>query len=251
MLELYILITGIIIILIIMLYKDNYIFGKTEKEGFTQDNYYLASCPNGFNSYYDSDGNIMCCNGEVVANRCIADTKCSLTSSNNSDSCVGIILEQYKEKASNFCPMISMPNYFEDGNKKCCTSGNLNSSLTGPANNSQSQCKIYDNKQQSLTSLDSCLNQKRLDEAECFGNNCSKNLYQLGQGLPIVIGISFTDNNGMPHVAFTRSSYEDALNVAVPNWREKGIDLSKNIIIAEVAKAYYIDRTIQSSDIQF
>jgi len=251
MLEFYILITGIIIILVILLYKDNYIFRKKEKEGFTQDNYYLASCPSGFNSYYDSNGNIMCCNGEIVANQCIADTKCSLTSSNNPDSCVGIILERYKEKSVQFCPSVSMPNYFEDGTKKGCTNGNLNSTLTGPANSSQSTCNIYDNKQQGLISVDSCLNQKRLDEAQCFGNNCSKSINSSGSNTPALISITFTDNMGFPHMAFTKESMEDYLNTVNPNWEQQGGNLSNNIFVADVAKAYYIDRTLQQSDIQF
>ncbi len=249
MLELIVLITLIIIILIVLIYRDNY-NKKSISEAFTQENYYLASCPIGFNSYYDNNGNIMCCNGEVVANRCISDIKCSLTSSNNSDSCVQILLEQYKQKAEELCPIKSMPNYFENGDKKGCTNGTLNSSMNGPATVNQPKCTIYKDSEQNRNSVDSCLNQRRLDNAQCFGNNCTKNLISPGTNLPILIGISFTDNIGMPHIAFTRESYEDALNIITPNWREQGIDLSKNLVIAEVAKAYYIDRTLQQSDIQ-
>jgi hypothetical protein len=254
MLELTLLIISIIIILVILLYKDNYIsFGNKIAEGFdvSPEKYYLSSCPTGFNSYYDDNGNIMCCNGEVIANKCIGDTKCSLTSSTNPDSCVRIILDQYREKAPNFCPMKSMPTYFERGSIKACTKGGLNTTLDGPANSKQAGCVIYPDFKDNLTSIDSCLNQKKLDNAECFGNNCSKSLVRPGANLPILVGISFTDNNGMPHMAFTRESYEDALNIINPNWKEQGVDLSKNLQVAEVAKAYYFDRTIQQSDIQF
>ncbi len=254
MLELIILIALIIIILIFLIYKDKY---KTSidvnSEGFvTQDNYYLSSCPSGFNSYYDNNGNIMCCNGEVIANKCISDTNCSLTSANNPDSCVAILLEQYNQQAQQYCPLQSMPNYYNNktSNKKGCTNGLLNSSMDGPANTSQPQCTIYSDTNTNSISTDSCLNQKRLDAAQCFGNNCTKSLISPGSGLPILIGISFTDNNGMPHMAFTQESFEDALNVINPNWRDS-FDISKNIQIAEVAKAYYIDRTLQQSDIQF
>jgi hypothetical protein len=258
MLELGVLIIGIIIILIVLLYKDNYIKWGKPKEGFetaitsstSMDNYYLSSCPTGYNTYYDSNGNINCCNGDVVANKCIGDKQCSLTSSNNPDSCVKIILDEYTEKSKTYCPSNSMPNYFEKGNIKGCTNGLLNSRLDGPANAKQASCVIYPDYKDNLTSVDSCLNHRKLDNAQCFGNNCNKSLIQPGIGLPILVGITFTDNNGLPHMAFTRESYEDALNVVNPNWKEKGIDLSKNVMVAEVAKAYYVDRTIQQSDIQ-
>ncbi len=262
MLELGVLIIGIIIILIVLLYKDNYIkWGKT-KEGFktavsstsatstSSDNYYLSSCPTGYNTYYDSNGNINCCNGDVVANKCIGDKQCSLTSSNNPDSCVKIILDEYKEKSKTLCPTNSMPNYFEKGTMKGCTNGLLNSTLDGPVNSKQKSCVIYPDYKDNLTNVDSCLNQRKLDNAQCFGNKCNKGLMQLETGLPILVVINFTDNNRLPHSAFTKESYEDVLNVVNPNWKEKGIDLSKNLMIAEVAKAYYIDRTIQQSDIQ-
>ena len=40
------------------------------------------------------------------------------------------------------------------------------------------------------------------------------------------------------------------LNVVNPEWKNQGLDLSKNINVAEVAKAYYVDRTISENDIQ-
>jgi hypothetical protein len=44
---------------------------------------------------------------------------------------------------------------------------------------------------------------------------------------------------------------EAFLDVSNPNWRNQGMDLSKNINVAEVAKAYYVDRTMDQSAIQF
>jgi hypothetical protein len=40
------------------------------------------------------------------------------------------------------------------------------------------------------------------------------------------------------------------LDATKPTWRSQGMDLDKNINVAEVAKAYYVDRTIQQDDIQ-
>jgi hypothetical protein len=44
---------------------------------------------------------------------------------------------------------------------------------------------------------------------------------------------------------------ENFLDVSNPNWRNQGIDLSKNINVADVAKGFYVDKTIEQSQIQF
>ena len=89
-----------------------------------------------------------------------------------------------------------------------------------------------------------------LDLAKCFGNNCSKRLVQYNPSAPPLVVIQFTDNKGMPHMSYTRSSFENYLNIVDPNWRNGWFNISKNIIIAEVAKAFYIDKTIEQKDIQ-
>ena len=55
----------------------------------------------------------------------------------------------------------------------------------------------------------------------------------------------------MHRVAYTQESLEVFLDATNPNWRSQGTDLSKNINVAEVAKAYYVDRTIDKNEIQF
>jgi len=53
----------------------------------------------------------------------------------------------------------------------------------------------------------------------------------------------------MYRTAYTRKSVENYLNLSKPKWRDEGIDLDKNIMVAEVAKAYYVDRSISKKDI--
>jgi hypothetical protein len=92
-----------------------------------------------------------------------------------------------------------------------------------------------------------------LDSAVCFGNNCTKRLQGFAPSAPLSVAIQFTDNTGMPHMAFTRASYENVINVTYPNWRNDPYMInyiSKSIMMAEVAKAYYIDKTITKEDIE-
>jgi hypothetical protein len=247
MLELTFLILGIIVIILIIYYKQNNTINITEQF----ENYYLSSCPAGYKSFYDNDGDIICCDGDVIANRCISDKKCSLNPKKNVPYCVDSILEDYKEKAKTYCPP-SLPFYFEDRENqvKGCTNGKLNDLLNGPRSLSQPSCKIYSTSNKNIISKDSCYNMKMLDEAECFGNNCKKEIISIQENVPVLIGIGFTDSVGMFRQSYTGKSFESYLNVANPTWREQGIDLSKNINVAEVAKAFYVDKTIDMNSIQ-
>jgi len=251
MLELTILFVSVIIILLILYYQN-----KVELPQIYEDfeNYHLSSCPGGFKSFYDSNGDVICCDGEIVANKCISDRQCTLNGKGtpNMPNCVDTIMEEYSVKSKSQCSS-SMPQYFEDKTKnvKGCTNGKLNSSLSGPFSNNQPTCKIYSSFNENINSKDSCYNQKMLDSVPCFGNNCTKEIVQPIPNSPILIGISFTDNMGIHRTSYTRESMEKFLNATNPNWRNQGLDLSNNIVVAEVAKAYYIDRTMDKSNIQF
>lgn len=113
------------------------------------------------------------------------------------------------------------------------------------------QCFIYPDIQKNTNLINSCKNQKLLDSAQCFGNNCTKELVQPIPDIAPLVAIGFTDTSGMHRVAYTKESMENFLNVTNPNWRNQGIDLSKNINVANVAKAFYVDKTIDQSQIQF
>jgi hypothetical protein len=247
MLELTILLGLIIFILIILRYKSKY--SNTGYESFS-NLYHLDACPKGFKSFYNDNGDVVCCNGEIVANRCLSDEVCMLSGEKNGiPNCSAMMINMYKAKSDEYCPK-SMPQYFELGNNKGCTSGNLNSSMNGPSHPDQPLCIIYTDFNDNFNNKDSCSNQRMLDEAECFGNNCTKSIQDPVPGKPLLVAIGFTDSNGMHRIAYTRESMENFLNATNPNWKSK-IDLTKNINVAEVAKAFYIDRTLQQSDIQF
>jgi hypothetical protein len=161
-------------------------------------------------------------------------------------------LKVYEKKAKEYC-MPSLPNYFEDRSKniKGCMSGSLNDTMTGPQKWDQPQCFIYPEFEKNVNLKNSCTNQQLLDNAQCFGNNCTKELVQPVPDIAPLVAIGFTDSSGMHRVAYTKKSMENFLNATNPNWRNQGIDLTKNINVAEVAKGFYVDKTIEQSQIQF
>ena len=250
MIELYVLF-GIIVISYILL-----CFTEDDQEAFTSTSdpsFYLQTCPTGYNSFHDSDGSIMCCDGEIIANSCNGDRQCVLNGAGGTvPNCTTFVLADYKKKGEQ-CPT-SMPSYYEkmDGKqmKKGCTTGDLNKTLDGPATTTQPKCIIYHELSKNIQSLDSCYNQKEMDNFPCFGDNCAKRLTQTTKDTPVLITVSFTDKSGIQRTAHTRASMQRFLDATKPSWRDSGMDLSKNIGVAEVAKAYYVDRTLSQEAIQ-
>jgi hypothetical protein len=253
-LELSILIIGIAMIMLALHIRRYDDISTVEPfASSVEDEAYLYSCPPGYKSYHLSNGNTACCNGEINTNMCMSDDACVLSGKETSTmpKCTELIKNRYQQKAQELCPA-SLSSYFEDISKyvKGCTNGPLNSTMNGPRDTNQSICKIYPTVDENIKALDSCSNQKELEEFPCFGTNCTKNVVQTIPGSPVQISVGFTDATGMHRVAYTRSSMERFLDATTPNWRNKGIDLDKSINVAEVAKAYYVDRTIDQNDVQ-
>ena len=249
MIEIYGLL-GIIIISIILLYYYN----KNE-EGFTSEDpaFHLQGCPSGYKSFYDTDGSTMCCDGEIIANSCNGNKQCLLNGTSGSiPNCTTFVMEDYKHK-SDQCPP-SMPSYYErmfDRKLvKECTNGGLNNTMDGPATAKQPTCTIYTTLDTNIQSVNSCYNQKELDNAECFGKDCTKSLTQIKEKTPVLVTITFTDSTGIQRTAHTRASMQRYLDATKPTWKDSGMDLTKNIAVAEVAKAFYVDRTLSQEDVQ-
>ena len=251
MLELTVLLVSTIIVLLAI-----YFWGQSNEPKTVEnfEGYYLKSCPPGYKSFYNNDGNMICCQGDVLANKCLGDNQCTLNGPGSKEmpNCVEALLNMYKEKGKNQCPP-SMPQYFEDASKntKACTKGRLNQTLSSPQTANQPSCIIYDTWDKNRLSKNSCYNQKMLDAVQCFGNNCTKELTQPNPTAPPLVAIGFTGGDGMRRVAYTRQSLEGYLDVSNPSWRNQGMNLSKNINVAEVAKAYYVDKTMDQSAVQF
>lgn len=223
-------------------------------EGFVVpegESFHLSACPTGLNTFYDSAGNLLCCDGEVIGSKCIGKKQCTLSSTASGDTptCISLLQASYTEKSDTFCPS-TMPSYYEDlaAKKKGCTAGRLNPTMTGPRNVSDASCVIYPTLEENLNAKDSCHHVKKKEEFPCFGTDCRKEIVQPKAGAPSLVAVHFTDPTGMFHIAYTRESMEQYLNATQPRWREQGLDLEKNVQVAEVAKAYFVDKSIK--DIQ-
>ena len=254
MLELYILVICISVLLFVIYYYDMY---DVTEEAFDGTNYYLSACPSGFKMNYDNDGNSICYmdEGQHMSShllkyqkdgkQCILNGKGTTTLPN----CVDYILKYYKTQGMEFCSP-SMASYFENNaeKKKGCTRGELNETLTGPRFPTQPKCIIYSNDDDNQYSIDSCLNQKELEEYPCFGNNCTKQLVQYKEKSPLLLLINFSDTQGMPHTAYSKKSFTRYLNAVWPEWT-KDINMDRTIWNADVAKKFFIDKTISKDDI--
>lgn len=245
MIELLFLIIIVIIALVTIWYfNKNEVEFIEEVEQFTN---YLQSCPSGFTSFYNQNSDMICCDGQILANKCLGNTQCILNGNGTNElpNCVNLLQGQYKQKGNDICPL-SMPEYFEDTSKKTkgCTNGPLNQTMTGPKSSTQPSCVIYSDWNQNMISGDSCYNHKKLD------NLPSSRLIQPNKNGPPLVMVELNDNMGISHIAYTRDSLTNYLNALYPNWKEQGLDLSKNIMVAEVAKAVYIDKTMSPNDIQ-
>jgi len=218
------------------------------------ENYYLNACPSGYKTFYNNNGDVVCCDGDIMANKCLGDNQCTLTGPGTKDmpNCTKVIIDNYVSKGKLICPS-SMPQYFENKGRqiKGCTSGKLNSTLDGPLNISQPVCKIYAEDMKNYTTKDSCYIQKQLDKLQCFGANCTKSIVQPIPNAPVLITVGFTDKLGIHHTAYSKDSLINFLNQTNPKWQESGFDINRNIQVADVAKAYYVDRTMQGENIQW
>lgn len=249
MLELIVLIILIITLLGLIHFKKISIDGFTDtEEPFVNSTteYHLESCPSGYKSFYDTDGSVLCCDGDIVANKCVNDKQCSLTGKGDKiPNCVSVILTDYAKKGETHCPP-TMGAYFEDriNNLKGCTDGFLNATLNGPRMPTQATCVIYSTLDESVREKDSCYLRKKMDEASCFGTNCTKEIVSPQKNAPPLIAIHFTDREGIHRTAYTRESMESYLSITNPQWKEQGIDLSKNTSIADVAKEIFVNKSI-------
>jgi hypothetical protein len=213
---------------------------------------YLQSCPKGFTSFVDSSGDTICCDGTILAGKCTGNRQCILNSQGTAimPNCAAYLQEQYSEHSKSICP--ESMNYFEDNanNITGCTNGELNDTMTGPKDPNQPICKVYNDMNKNITSKDSCYNAKQAASSPCFGKQCTKRLIQTNPSAPVLVGIEFMDDMGMIRIAYTKDSLVVYLDAMYPGWRERGMDVSKNINVAEVAKAVFIDKTMSSSDVQ-
>lgn len=227
----------------------------SEEEGFTitpslQETPYLLACPGVMTSFYRKDGTPTCCDGSLTDGQCRFNRQCVMTGKGTADipNCKDMVDSKSQENSNEMCPP-SMTTYFESAadNKKGCTAGALRPDNTGPATPSQPRCTIYSTLDDNLSKADSCYLKRELETTPCFGTNCNK---FISPSSPPLISIQFQDDKGMNRTAHTRRSATYYLEKTKPAWRESGLDLEKNITVAEVAKKFFVDKTLSATEIQ-
>ena len=215
---------------------------------------YLSECPAGFKTFYAPSGDVMCCPGEVVGNQCLSDQVCTLGAETSTiPRCIDAVKQAQEEKMKSTCPP-SMTSYFEDkGKKSGCTEGPLLDNMTGPRHTSQPTCYMYATQKENDNAANSCSNLKEMEEFPCFGTDCKKALRENGE-MPQLVEISFRDPAGVPRVSYTRASVTREMIARNTKYNRTMGDHEKDVlkkftIISEVAKAYFVDKTLQDSDV--
>jgi len=215
---------------------------------------YLSECPAGFKTFYASSGDVMCCPGDVVGNQCLSDQVCTLGAETSTiPRCIDAVKQAQEDKMKSICPP-SMTSYFEDKVKKSgCTDGPLLDNMTGPRQSSQPTCYVYATQKENDVAANSCSNLKEMEEFPCFGTDCKKALRENGE-MPQLVEVSFRDPAGVPRTSYTRASItREMIARAARNNRQIGDHekdvLKKFTVISEVAKAYFVDKTLQDSDV--
>ena len=247
--EIGVLIVLIIILLIVISYGQN---ASMTLEPFDS---YLSECPAGFKTFYATSGDVMCCPGDVVGQQCLSDQVCTLGSETSTiPRCIDAVKQAQEKKMKSICPP-SMTSYFEDkGQKKSgCTAGPLLDNMMGPRQSSQPTCYVYATQKENDIAANSCSNLKEMEEFPCFGTDCKKSLEENGD-MPQLIGVAFRDPAGILRKSYTRASIKrEMVARAAKHNRTMGDKqkefLEKFTIVSEVAKAYFVDKTLQDSDV--
>lgn len=201
----------------------------------------LQACPSGIQTF-TQNGNTFCCDGDIQNGQCNGRTVCSL-STNTADipSCLTLLRKSLKEKGTRFCPK-TIPNYFEKGTVRGCTSGNRTVDGSGPKGGGRI-CKIYTLQADNIQKTDSCENIRRQDLTTCPQGG-KPALLSLNPKMPAVLSCTIRPT-GDP---YPRTCYEDGtfttyLTATKQDWRTN-MKFDETLQFCSKAKAFYIDKTL-------
>jgi hypothetical protein len=131
-----------------------------QKEGFQDINIAKVKCPRGTKTYTTLSGDTMCCNGNIVGNKCEGKIICTLSgnSSNKVPTCAKL-RQDYLAKLQLKCPVKGGFISYEDddtGKKGCAVQTTVDRSQ--PQTPTTSYCRLYDDKIDNENYQDSCQN---------------------------------------------------------------------------------------------
>jgi len=201
-----ILIVLIVSIIVFMTYQT--LYNPLVSEGFeTETKAELTFCPLKTKELHDKDGNTLCCeNSEQISTGTCCIRSAGIT---KYTSCRAMLEESYRISSGLFCPR-SMPNYYVDkeGNRMC-TAEQLADTLTEPAvlQSSKPSCKLYPTEKENQETSTSCYNLKMLDDVNCQGIDCVKQIVVRPNSNVPLIELQFSDQDGVPRSCYTNVSY--------------------------------------------
>jgi hypothetical protein len=173
-----ILILGLALFILIVQGKKVYeAFNDVEvEEGFANaltNDIILTTCPAKTKSFVDNLGNTVCCDGDVENGKCKGKLVCSITDSKSGMPTCGLWYASYLEQKGKDICAPSMPNYFENPKTgaRGCAAGKRKKDGSAPLNSTIKFCKLYKTEKEERLKMDSCKNQKLLDETKCFKGN--------------------------------------------------------------------------------
>jgi len=189
-------------------------------------------CPPGTNPFFDKSGDTVCCDGQVQGNQCTGTIVCTFATNHASlPTCSSITQAHAAEMSAKLCPP-SMPLYETDS----CKSSAAPSAKT---------CKIYQNQLDNKIDPTSCYNQRLLENTACFGTNCTKRVVPQKDAGMCLIQVEFTGQDGHRRNCYTKETYGDYLQTL---GKKSSFDPDRNILICDVAKAVFVDRTMDVKD---
>ena len=212
----------------------------------------ISMCPGSSKSYTAKNGDTLCCEGNPAGTDCEGKTICTLSStgSRTHPSCAEYLKSYYATKAKQVCPR-SLPNYYEDESGGAfCTNGALNQELNAPSNRSAEKCSVGNG---DMKDRNSCEVRVALDKMPCPAPGCNKSVMGGGKE-PVQFVAVFNDSTRIPRVCYDRNSMYNYLRVVNgPDWKSKWshLDFDNNIMFCDVAKKYYIDKTLPKNKVQF
>jgi len=228
------------------------------KEGFQgDDDLILTTCPADTKSFVDNGGRTVCCDGEIHGGVCKGSAICSLSESvGNMPTCGQWLGAYLAEKGKNRCPP-SMPNYFESPTGGGCAAGARNSTGTGAVG---PLCKLYKTQEEDNKKLDSCTNQKMLEETKCFTNSiiANKSLHEQWNELPPFVQCNYTDPVTQMPISCTDNKswlnsikfhFKDPQQFSDLKDRANSWPPQSKMQFCSVVQKLNIDKTIQLSDV--
>jgi hypothetical protein len=222
----------------------------------------VNGCPSFLKQYSDTNGDVLCCKGDVNGHKCSGTTVCSVSAtSTNIPSCKIYRAKYLEESGIKFCPS-SMPNYYENTQSgvKGCTYGAVNSTGEAPATIGQKTCIVYSNPDDALNDQMSCMLQQQLEKMYTPTTVTDKQIVRMGKNMYLPLA-TYLDDMKMPRQCSNKASIQQYYNILIKNSKtnKDKVDIENmrdkiihnHIMVCENAQKVFIDKSLSKSDAIF